>query len=101
MAMNRETRRLLQKQGELGPDGTQKQGGRQPRSSAKPTQQERTSPAQYAREVRAELKKVMWPSRAETLHYSVVVLVTIVVLTALIAGLDFLFGEAILQLFDV
>ncbi|MEM9034144.1 MAG: preprotein translocase subunit SecE [Actinomycetota bacterium] len=99
MAMNRETRRLLQKQGEMDADG-QQQRGRQQRPTSRPAQ-ERTSPAQYAREVRGELKKVMWPSRAETLHYSVVVLVTIVVLTALIAGFDFLFGEGILQLFDV
>ncbi|MEO1061517.1 MAG: preprotein translocase subunit SecE [Actinomycetota bacterium] len=101
MAMNRETRRLLQKQGELGPDGSQKPQGRQPRSNTKPAQQERTSPAQYAREVRAELKKVMWPTRSETMHYSVVVLITIIVLTAMIAGLDFVLGEGVLQLFDV
>ena len=34
-------------------------------------------------------------------NYSVVVFVTIVVLTALIAGLDYLTGEGVLRLFDV
>lgn len=97
--MNRETRRLLQKQGEIDAEG-QQQRGRQQRSASRPAQ-ERTSPAQYSREVRAELKKVIWPSRPEIMHYSVVVLVTIVVLTALIAGFDFVFGEGVLQLFDV
>ena len=41
------------------------------------------------------------PTKDEIVNYSVVVFVTIVVLTALIAGLDYLTGEGVLRLFDV
>ena len=55
---------------------------------------------QFLREVRGELRKVAWPSRAETVNYSIVVLVTVVVLTAMIYGLDWVFSTFVLELFD-
>lgn len=100
MAMNRQQRRMLQKQGQLNEEG-------QPVRTAQPQQRrgpapkaERTGLTQFVREVRGELRKVAWPSRTEVLNYSVVVLLGIVVLTAMIAGLDFALGEAVLQLFE-
>ncbi|HKX70098.1 MAG TPA: preprotein translocase subunit SecE, partial [Acidimicrobiales bacterium] len=62
--------------------------------------EERTSPAQFLREVRGELRKVAWPSRSEVINYSVIVLFTVVILTTYIALLDFAFGEAIFKLFE-
>ena len=53
----------------------------------------RTSPIQFLREVRLELKKVDWPTRKELISYSIVVLVTITVLTAFVAGVDYLFSR--------
>jgi preprotein translocase subunit SecE len=50
--------------------------------------------------VRGELRKVAWPSRSEVINYSVIVLFTVVILTAYIATLDFAFGEAIFKLFE-
>ena len=99
MAMNRQTRRLLQKQGEVDADGAPVRT-RRPPTTPRP-KEERTSPVQFLREVRAELRKVAWPTREELLNYSIVVLVTIVVLTSIIAGLDFLAGQGVLELFDV
>ena len=102
MAMNREQRRLLKKQGQLNEEGEpvraargqqQQRGGPAPRA-------ERVGPTQFAREVRGELRKVAWPSRTEVLNYSVVVFLGIVVLTAMIAGLDYVLGEAVLKLFE-
>ena len=61
---------------------------------------ERASPAQFMREVRAELRKVSWPTRAEVVNYSIVTLVVVVILTAIIGALDFGFGEAVLKLFE-
>ena len=55
---------------------------------------------QFLREVRGELRKVVWPSRSETINYSIVVLVTVVVLTRVIYGLDWVFSTFILELFD-
>ena len=100
MAMNRQQRRMLQKQGQLNEQGD-------PVRTAQPQQRrgpapkgERTGPTQFAREVRGELRKVAWPSRTEVLNYSVVVLLGIVVLTAMIAALDYVLGEAVLELFE-
>ncbi|MCY3616999.1 MAG: preprotein translocase subunit SecE [Acidimicrobiaceae bacterium] len=87
---------MLQKQGEVDAEGTPVRTRSRPAST--PT--ERTSPTQFLREVRGELRKVAWPSRAETVNYSIVVLVTVVVLTAMIYGLDWVFSTFILELFD-
>ena len=57
--------------------------------------------AQFSREVRSELRKVAWPSRSETKNYTVVVILTIVVVTAVVAGLDWVFSNSVLELFDV
>ncbi len=97
MSMNRQQKRMLQKQGEIDADGEPVRSRRQ--SSSAPSQ-ERTGPAQFLREVRGELRKVAWPSRAETVNYSVVVLITIVLVTAMIYGLDWIFSTFILELFE-
>ena len=97
MAMNRQTKRQLQRQGQLGA-GTAAR--KRPAPQAPRPAEERTSPAQFLREVRGELRKVAWPSRSEVINYSVIVLFTVVILTAYIALLDFGFGEAIFKLFE-
>ena len=97
MAMNREQKRLLQKQGAVDADGAPKVTRRAP-AAPRPKDQ-RTKPRQFAREVRAEMRKVNWPTRAETLNYSIIVFITIVVLTALIAGADFGLSKAVLWIY--
>jgi preprotein translocase subunit SecE len=99
MAMNRETKRMLQRQGQLGPDGAPARAKPQPRPAPRPVK-ERTSPRQYLREVRGELRKVAWPTKDEVARYSVIVFITVVVLTAFIFVLDYAFGKAIFYLFD-
>jgi preprotein translocase subunit SecE len=98
MSMNRQQKRMLQRQGEVDADGApvRKRGGPQQSAPA----QERIGPAQFIREVRGELRKVAWPSRSETVNYSIVVLVTIVILTSMIYGLDWLFSTFVLELFE-
>ncbi len=46
------------------------------------------SPRQFVREVMAELKKVTWPTRAETLKLTVVVIVISVIVGVFIGILD-------------
>ena len=46
----------------------------------------------FLKEVRAELKKVSWPTRKELLNYSAIVFVTVAVIAALIALLDSAFN---------
>jgi preprotein translocase subunit SecE len=89
---------MLQRLGQVRPDGTPAPRT-PPRPQARPASQ-RLSPSQYTREVRAELRKVAWPTRPEVVNYTIVVLVTIAILTALIFGLDYVFAKAVLYLFD-
>ena len=56
--------------------------------------------AQFLREVRAELRKVAWPTRQEVRSYSILVLITVVVFTTVVTVLDYLFGSGALWLFD-
>ena len=95
MAMNRETKRMMQRQGALAEDGTPKATRRQAPSPNAP-KEPRTKPRQFVKEVNAELRKVAWPTKQETINYSVIVFFTLIILTAIIAGLDFGFSKAIL-----
>ena len=75
-----------------------------PRAAVKPQPspaKERTSPRQFLKEVVAELKKVAWPTRKEVAAYSLVVLVSVIVIATIILGMDFVFTRAIFALFGV
>jgi preprotein translocase subunit SecE len=67
------------------------------RRSAAPTEgkKKRAGVRQFLKEVRQELRKVDWPSRRELISYTVVVLVTVIVMTSLVFGLDFVFSKLI------
>jgi preprotein translocase subunit SecE len=98
MALNREQKRMLQRQGELGPDGEPvrtRRGAPTPKAKDK-----RTSPREFVHEVRGELRKVVWPTRSETINYSIIVLVTLIFFTTLIFALDWVFSEFVLRLFE-
>ena len=102
MALNREQKRLLKKQGELNEDGTQASSRRsRPAAKPAPTKEQRTSAKVFVHEVRTELRKVAWPSRAETLNYSAVVGFALVLVTALIFGLDWVFGDLVLRIMNI
>ena len=73
----------------------------QPKTSGAPAKKERTRPRQFFKEVVAELQKVAWPSRQEVVAYSIVVVVSVIVIATLIFGLDYLFTKAVLALFGV
>ena len=64
-----------------------------------PVSSGRTSPAQFLKEVRQELRKVNWPSRDEVISYTAVVLVTTAALTAITWGVDWLISNAVLNVF--
>ena len=50
----------------------------------------------FFREVVSELRKVIWPTRKELLTYTGVVIAFVTVMTAIVAGLDFLFAKGVL-----
>ena len=105
--MNRETKRLMQRQGQVEADGSpatrkapagSKSGGKgQPRS--RPQGRKRTTPVQFVREVRDEMRQVAWPSRSELINYTSVVLTTLVIMISLIFVLNLAFGKLITLLF--
>lgn len=96
--MNREQKRLLKRRGSIGEDGAPAAQEARQRVSKGPAQA-RTSPVQFVREVRSELGKVSWPTRAETINYSVVVFLTLALLIAAIFGLDYVSAKGALFLF--
>ncbi|HEX2241533.1 MAG TPA: preprotein translocase subunit SecE [Actinomycetota bacterium] len=99
---NRQQRRLLKKQEDAKRTGSS--GARppvRPPSGAGPTKRERTKPRQFVKEVIAELRKVAWPSRPEVVAYSVVVLISLIIVATLIFGMDFVFTKAVLGLFGI
>jgi preprotein translocase subunit SecE len=50
----------------------------------------------FFREVVSELRKVIWPTRKELLTYTAVVVTFVVVVTAIVVGLDYVFGKGVL-----
>ena len=96
--MNRQMKRMMQKQGQLAPDGTPAR--REPPKPAPRPVKERVGAAEYLRQVRAELRKVAWPTRAEVVNYSFIVLIALLFLTTLIFVFDYAFGKFVIFLFQ-
>ena len=51
------------------------------------------NPLTYVKESRAELGKVIWPTRRETIRLTIVVVLVSILVGAYIAGLDALFAK--------
>jgi preprotein translocase subunit SecE len=95
--MNRQTKRLMARQ-----QASAERRPRAPAPSRRPVAEQRkkrVAPRQFLKEVRQELRKVNWPTRQELFAYFVVVLVSVVVLTSFVFGLDFLVSKGVLQVF--
>ncbi|HZZ97944.1 MAG TPA: preprotein translocase subunit SecE [Jatrophihabitantaceae bacterium] len=56
-------------------------------------------PTRFVRESISELRKVLWPSRNELVTYSIVVIIFVVIMVAIVAGLDIGFARLTLALF--
>lgn len=97
MTLNREQRRMLQRQGEIDETGEPVRTRRTPPTQA--AKEDRASAGQFINEVRGELKKVAWPTRQETIRYTIIVAIALILLTAFVAGLDGVFSQAVLKLF--
>jgi preprotein translocase subunit SecE len=88
--LNREQKRQLRKMGALDEKGQPTRGPRQAPTAK--TREDRVGPVQYVNEVRDEMRKVAWPKWPEVKRMSIIVLVTVVLYTAYVGGLDSLFG---------
>ncbi len=104
--MNRETKRMMQRQGQMEADGSPstRRAPAQPTRTPRQTKggapvRRRSSPAQFVREVRDEMRQVAWPSRSELINYTSVVFTTLVIMISLIFVLNLAFGKLITLLF--
>jgi preprotein translocase subunit SecE len=53
----------------------------------------------FYRQVIAELRKVIWPTRKELVTYTTVVVFFVLVMVAVVAVFDLVFGKAVLAVF--
>ena len=67
--------------------------------SARPAKGRGGAPTRFVRESVSEMRKVLWPSRTELVTYAMVVIVFVVIMVAIVAGLDFGFTKLVLALF--
>ena len=98
--MNRQTKRLqerMERRQRSAPPERQAAADSARRAASQEKKKKRTSTKQFLKEVRQELKRVDWPARKELFAYTVVVLVSVVVLTSIVFGLDFVFSKFILH----
>ena len=70
-----------------------------PARPGRPAKPERTTPLLYVRQVIAELRKVIWPTRHELVTYTTVALVFIMVMVAIVTSLDYGFTKLIIAVF--
>jgi preprotein translocase subunit SecE len=59
----------------------------------------RTSPLLFYRQVVAELRKVIWPTRNELVTYTTVSLIFVIIVLAIVFGLDNLFSWVVQKMF--
>jgi preprotein translocase subunit SecE len=52
----------------------------------------KTSPGEFMRQVQAEARKVVWPTRQETVTTAIFVAIMMVILAVFFLGVDSLFG---------
>jgi preprotein translocase subunit SecE len=55
--------------------------------------------ALFVRQVIAELRKVIWPTRKELVAYTTVVIIFVLVMAGIIAALDYVFARGVLFVF--
>lgn len=61
----------------------------------------RTSPGEFIRQVRNEVSKVVWPTRAETVQTAIMVLILTIILAIFFLGVDGIFATIVRQLLDL
>jgi preprotein translocase subunit SecE len=64
-----------------------------------PAKKDRTSPALFLRQVMAELRKVIWPTRRELRTYTIVAMTFILVMVVIVTSLDYGFTKLVFWAF--
>ena len=58
-------------------------------------EQKKTSPAEFLRQVQTEGRKVVWPTREETVRTAIFVCILTVILSLFFLGIDSLFSAVV------
>ncbi|GAA2119217.1 preprotein translocase subunit SecE [Actinomadura alba] len=66
----------------------------------KPARNKRTTPALFVRQVAAELRKVIWPTRKELITYTAISLVFVLIMVAIVSALDWALQKGIFSIFS-
>jgi preprotein translocase subunit SecE len=69
------------------------------RPSGEKKKAKRTSPALFYRQIVAELRKVIWPTRKDLMTYTTVVLVFVLIMVGIVSGMDALLTKGVLVVF--
>jgi preprotein translocase subunit SecE len=69
------------------------------KSGGRPAKPERTSPVTFLREVRSELRKVIWPTRKELITYTTVSVIFILVMVAIVTSVDTGLTDLVFKIF--
>ena len=67
--------------------------GKEKRKEKEPARKKKGGAAKYFRDLKSELKKVVWPSRKQVVNNTGVVLVTMTALGLFLAGIDTGLGQ--------
>ena len=98
--MNREQKRMMQRQGQVGADGTAAPRRATSTQDLQRRRGQRTKPAQFFREIREEMRQVAWPTRPEVINYTTIVFFVLVFMSSLIFGLGYGFSKFVTFLFQ-
>jgi preprotein translocase subunit SecE len=96
--MNREQKRMMQRQGQVGADGAAS-SRRTSAQDVKRRRNDRATPREFFRQIREEMRQVSWPTRPEIINYTSIVFFVLVFMTSLIFGLGFGFSRFVAFLF--
>ena len=78
---------------------TRGQGAERRSGSGAAAKRDRTTPALFVRQVAAELRKVIWPTRNELMTYTVAALIFVVILSTIVLTLDYGFTKLMFWIF--
>ena len=91
-----------------GKDGKRSSRGKKPAAGKKTApaarkpaakKRKRTSPALFYRQIVAEMRKVVWPTRGELSTYTAVVIVFVVCIIGIVAAMDYGISKAVQAVF--
>ena len=78
---------------------TRGQGAERRSGSGAAVERDRTSPALFTRQVVAEFRKVIWPTRNELVTYTAVALAFVVFMSVIVLTLDYGFTKLMFWVF--